>query len=219
MLTQGVTTLELRGQARPASLHPPLEEAVSAASAGDTRAFERLYRAHVARVHSLARRMAGDGEADEFTQEIFIRAWEKLPQFRGDSAFGTWLYRLAVNHLLTRWRSQGLRRARFLDDEKVLERAMETVPARPAGVDLQMDVEAGIARLPDGSRAVFVLHDVEGYRHEEIAQMLGINEGTSKSQLHRARMALRGFLTQPARAGDGQADHGGSAPASEAGES
>lgn len=192
-----VLTLEPQSQAfGPDAARPEAHVSdVTAAAAGDTRAFERLYRVHVARVFGLARRIGGESEADELTQEVFIRAWEKLPSFRGDSAFGTWLYKLALNHMVTRWRSMGTRRARFLDDEDTQQRAMETVPARAATVDLAMDLENGIARLPEGARHVYVLHDVEGYRHEEIADMLGINTGTSKSQLHRARLVLRGFLS------------------------
>jgi len=160
------------------------------AAAGDTGAFERLYHAHVARIHSLARRMAGPEAADELAQDVFVRAWQKLGTFRGDAAFGTWLYRLAVN-LILGWRAQsGVRRARFLESD-----ALELYPAtRSARPDLRVDFETAIERLPAGARQVFVLHDVEGYRHEEIARMLAINVGTSKSQLHRARMILRRHL-------------------------
>jgi RNA polymerase sigma-70 factor (ECF subfamily) len=145
-------------------------------------------------VHSLARRFGGLSDAEEMTQEVFVRAWEKLPSFRGESAFGTWLYRMALNLLLTRWRSQRSRQARFIDDPAQVERAMQTTAARPAKPDLLMDLERAIGRLPEGARHVYVLHDVEGYRHEEIADLLGINPGTSKSQLHRARTVLRAFL-------------------------
>lgn len=160
------------------------------AAAGDTGAFERLYHAHVARIHSLARRMAGPEAADELAQDVFVRAWQKLGTFRGDAAFGTWLYRLAVN-LILGWRAQsGVRRSRFLESD-----TLESHPAaRSARPDLRVDFETAIERLPAGARKVFVLHDVEGYRHEEIARMLAINVGTSKSQLHRARMILRRHL-------------------------
>ncbi len=175
---------------------PDAEHAdVALAAAGDAHAFERLYRAHVTRIHGLARRMLSEGEADEATQDAFVRAWEKLGTFRGESAFGTWLHRLAVNVILgrrgERGRRRGTRQSRELADEGLLELA----PSRRRTPELTMDFERALARLPEGARQVFVLHDVEGYRHEEIATMLGLATGTSKSQLHRARMALRHHLS------------------------
>jgi RNA polymerase sigma-70 factor, ECF subfamily len=171
---------------------PPSRDAVEVALAasGDAHAFERLYRAHVARVHSLVRRMLGDEEADEVTQDVFVRVWQKLGTFRGESAFSTWLHRLAVNVVLARRADLGTRRRRFHDDDEPLE----LVSTRSASPETSMDFEQALARLPDGARQVFVLHDVEGYRHEEIAGMLGLATGTSKSQLHRARMALRNHM-------------------------
>ena len=162
----------------------------SRAAAGDFRAFERLYRTHAGRVHALARRMLSPDEAAEATQDAFVRAWQKIGQFRGDAAFGTWLHRLAVNVVLTHREARGRRRSRFSEDEQLLAGAA----ARHTTPEAAMDLEGALARLPDGAREVFVLHDVEGYRHEEIAQMLGLATGTSKSQLHRARMALREWL-------------------------
>jgi len=159
------------------------------AAAGDSHAFERLYRRHLGRIHSLVRRMIGD-DAEDVTQEIFIRTWQKLSTFRGDSAFGTWLHRLALNLILTRRETLGIRRQRHTDDPDSLER----LPSRSVQAGVSVDVEAAIQRLPDGARAVLVLHDIEGYRHEEIAGMLEISSGTSKSQLHHARMALRRLL-------------------------
>lgn len=171
----------------------PVDDVVLAAR-GDTAAFERVYRAHVPRVHGLARRMAGADAADELTQDIFVRVWQKLATFRGESSFGTWLHRLAVNVIVERFRTLGARRDRFLaDGEPVLEMTAAPVRARP---DLAMDLENAMTELPPGARTIFVLHDVEGYRHEEIATMLGISSGTSKSQLHRARHALRGLLSE-----------------------
>jgi RNA polymerase sigma-70 factor (ECF subfamily) len=160
------------------------------AASGDAGAFERLYRAHAARIHTLARRMTGPDDADELTQDVFVRAWEKLKTFRGEAAFGTWLHRLAVNLILARRASAATRRDRFREDEG----AMESAPARAVTPELAMDFDAAIGHLPDGARQVFVLFDVEGYRHEEIGEMLGISPGTSKSQLHRARMILREHL-------------------------
>lgn len=165
---------------------------VALAAQGDTAAFERVYRAHVPRVHGLARRMAGPEAADELTQDVFVRVWQKLGTFRGESAFGTWLHRLAVNVIVERFRTLGVARARFLaDSEPVLELAAAPPRSRP---DLGMDLQAAIEQLPPGARQVFVLHDVEGYRHDEIGTLLGVSPGTSKSQLHRARQALRGLL-------------------------
>jgi RNA polymerase sigma-70 factor (ECF subfamily) len=168
----------------------PEETDVAQAAGGDARAFERLYRAHVAHVHGLARRMAGDDLADELTQEAFVRAWQKLWSFRGESAFATWLHRVAVNVILARRAAVAGERSRRVDGMEILERTA----ARPAAPDLAMDFETAIRGLPDGARQIFVLHDVEGYRHEEIATLLGVTSGTSKAQLHRARMLLRGRL-------------------------
>jgi RNA polymerase sigma-70 factor (ECF subfamily) len=119
-----------------------------------------------------------------------VRAWEKLGTFRGESAFSTWLHRLAINVILARREERGRRHARYSEDATLLDAA----PARRAAPEEAMDIEGALARLPAGARQVFVLHDVEGYRHEEIADMLGLATGTSKSQLHRARMALRAWL-------------------------
>jgi len=132
--------------------------------------------------------MMGMDEAEECTQEIFIRAWEKLGSFRGDAAFGTWLYRLGVNMILTMRAKRARRQGKVILAEDEL---LEAAPARPVSSNAGMDIERAMRRIPDGARDVFVLHDVEGFRHEEIASMLSINIGTSKSQLHRARMLLR----------------------------
>ena len=160
------------------------------AQQGDQRAFERLYRAHVGRVHSMVRRMVGSEAADDLTQEIFIRVWEKLGSFRGDAAFGTWLHRLAVNWTLSKRTSLRRWESRHVPEEG----ALSELRARPKTPGLRMDVEVAIAGLPDGAKKVFVLYDVEGYSHQEIAGLLEISVGTSKSQLHRARMLLREVL-------------------------
>ena len=160
------------------------------AAAGDALAFERLYRRHLGRVNSLARRMIGPDDADDATQAVFIRAWEKLGTFRGEAAFGTWLHRLAINVMLGRRTTLGIERGRFQENETRFEALASRNPTR----DFSIDFEEAIERLPSGAREVFVLHDVEGFKHEEIASMLGIVSGTSKAQLHRARMALRGYL-------------------------
>jgi RNA polymerase sigma-70 factor (ECF subfamily) len=173
---------------------PAGSDAVDAvlAAAGDVRAFERLYRAHVPRIHGLARRMAGDDEAQELTQMIFVRAWQKLSTFRGESKFGTWLHRVAINVILGRRATLKIERGRLQQGDE----AFETLPARPAATEQRMDFDGAISRLPAGARQIFVLHDVEGYKHDEIAAMLNINAGTSKAQLHRARMLLRGHLAR-----------------------
>lgn len=163
---------------------------VALAQAGDAQAFERLYRTHVPRIHSLVRRMAGgDADADELVQDVFVRAWQRLGTFRGEAAFGTWLHRLAVNLVLNWLKGAGRGRKLFDDDA-----ALEFAPSRSARPDLAMDLEDALARLPRGARQIFVLHDVEGLKHEEIAERLGITSGTSKAQLHRARMLMRGHL-------------------------
>ena len=164
---------------------------VAAAAAGDVRAFERVYRRHVARIHSTAVRMLGPEEADDATQDVFVRAWQRLGQFRGDSAFGTWLFRLAVNVMLSRREVVAIRNKRHVDDAELVESLSSADDSPELGVDFQ----AAIARLPPGMRQIFVLHDIEGYKHDEIAAMLGIAQGTSKSQLHRVRMMLRKYLS------------------------
>lgn len=182
----------LQSQSFPAAARGGTEtlDDVALAAAGDVRAFERVYRLHLPRVHSLVRRMTAGRDADELTQDVFVRLWQKIGSFRGDSAFGTWLHRLAVNVVIERFRSDTTRRQRHLDGEDVFE----TLPALTRSGDLSMDLDTAVTRLPEGAREIFVLHDVEGYKHGEIAEMLGISIGTSKAQLHRARMMLRKHL-------------------------
>ncbi len=160
------------------------------AAGGDRQAFERIYRRHAVRIHNLCRRMVGEADADDVAQEAFVRAWRKLDRFRGESSLGTWLYRLTVNVALSRRKVIGLRAQRFHGPDA----ADLPLAARRARPDVAMDLEAAIQKLPSGARQVFVLHDIEGYTHEEIGEMLGITNGTSKSQLHRARMTLRQHL-------------------------
>lgn len=173
------------------ALSPILETSdVALAARGDARAFARLYEEHKGRVMAIARRMAGYEHAAELTQDVFVRAWQKLGTFRGEAQFSTWLHRLAVNLILSRRAAWATERARFLDAEDTLD----SLAARPSGRELGMDFEKAIDVLPDGARTVFVLHDVEGWKHEEIARALGVTSGTTKAQLHRARMLLRGVL-------------------------
>ncbi|HEU4463905.1 MAG TPA: sigma-70 family RNA polymerase sigma factor [Gemmatimonadota bacterium] len=174
----------------PGGPHVQGSDLVRRAQAGDRAAFKRLYEDHVGRVYALCLRLTGDSEdAMERTQDVFVRAWGKLGSFRGEAAFATWLHRLAVNVVLTDRRATG-RRDRRTDAAAVMGPRSE--PAPRAG--LAVDLERAIAALPPGARAVFVLYDVEGYRHEEIAEMTGIAAGTSKAQLHRARKLLREAL-------------------------
>jgi RNA polymerase sigma-70 factor (ECF subfamily) len=169
-----------------------VSELVPRARAGDRGAFQRLYEDHVGRVYALCLRLTGDPEdAMERTQDTFVRAWRKLDTFRGEAAFSTWLHRLAVNVVLAEHRSSGRRERRT--DLAAAEAGPRVQPAPRAG--LAVDLERAIAALPPGARAVFVLYDVEGYRHEEIAEMAGIAAGTSKAQLHRARRLLREALS------------------------
>jgi RNA polymerase sigma-70 factor, ECF subfamily len=163
---------------------------VTRAASGDVRAFEQLYATHLPRVHSLVRRMAGGRDTDEITQDVFVRVWQKLGTFRGDSAFATWLHRLAVNVVIERFRTEAVRRQRHYDGEGIFDTL--SAPSRPR--DVKMDFETALEKLPDGAREIFVLHDVEGYKHQEIGDLLGISAGTSKAQLHRARMMLRRHL-------------------------
>jgi RNA polymerase sigma-70 factor, ECF subfamily len=181
--------LALRSPVESVSAAEPLSD-VARAAAGDARAFEALYRTHLPRVHSLVRRMTGGRDADELTQDVFVRVWQKLETFRGDSSFTTWLHRLAVNVVIERFRTDTARRARIHDGEDVFE----MLPGPAQTRDIGMDFEAALEKLPDGAREIFVLHDVEGYKHHEIATMLEISPGTSKAQLHRARMMLRKHL-------------------------
>ena len=159
---------------------------VRRAQKADARAFESLYRMHVARVYGLCLRMTGNvSEAEDCTQEAFIQAWNKLAKFRGDSAFSTWLHRIAVNAVLGRMRKS----------KREQDRLQVIADTRPAplstgdGGDLR-DLAEAVNALPERARHVFVLHGVYGYSHDEAAAMLGIATGTSKAQMHRARRLL-----------------------------
>ena len=166
---------------------------VARAQAGDLEAFEVLYRANLGRVYALCYRMAGDASlAEELAQDVFVRAWQRLGSFRGDSALSSWLHPLTVNVALSERRSRRRRTSRVMstDDPAAFERP-ET---KKAGPEAGVDIDRALETLPPGARAVFVLHDVEGYKHEEIAKMTGVATGTSKAQLHRARRLLREAL-------------------------
>jgi len=166
---------------------------VGRAARGDIGAFEELYRANSGRVYVLCLRMTGDPAlAEELAQEAFVRAWQKLDSFRGASAFSTWLHRVTVNVVLGHRRSTARSETRLQVVGDDLQGGAGAGDASPAE---SIDLERAIAALPDGARTVFVLHDVEGYRHREIARLTGIAVGTSKAQLHRARRILRKALT------------------------
>jgi RNA polymerase sigma-70 factor, ECF subfamily len=175
-----------------------LEADAARAASGDRQAFERLYRRHVNRVFSLCARMVNDRtRAEELTQDVFVRAWEKLHLFRGDSSFSTWLHRLAVNVVLNDRKTEGRRRNRFEEeDEETGMDGYAGIVGMPLAPGDLLDLEEAITRLPPGARRVFTLHDVEGYKHEEIAEMLGVTTGATKAQLHRARLLLRETLNR-----------------------
>ena len=166
-------------------------DAVRRAQAGDADAFEAVYRAHAARIYALCLRMSADAaRATELMQDVFVRAWEKLGTFRGDSAFGTWLHRLAVNVVLMDRRTAARRGEEALDEDL-------PPPAARLGAEERMDLEDAIRSLPPMARQVLVLHDLEGYEHAEIGKLLGIAEGTSKAHCFRARRLLRERLDDP----------------------
>lgn len=178
---------------RPAEL-----ELVERCRRGELGAFEELYRAHSSRLFSLAVRMLGNqADAEDQLQEIFLSAHRKLDGFRGESALGTWLYRLAMNQILDHVRSRAARTGQLtdgLDDASVLA---DTRSRRLAeGTIQRIDLERAVAELPEGCRAAFLLHDVEGLEHREVSEVLGIAEGTSKSQVHKARIRLRALLAE-----------------------
>ncbi|TBR40324.1 MULTISPECIES: RNA polymerase sigma factor [Dyella] len=164
---------------------------VRAAADGDRHAFQRLYRKHLDRVYGAVFRLAGydHARAEDLTQDAFVRAWQKLGSFRQESSFGTWLYRLAVNVALMDIRSRGSDPVSTMDDEDLPDRG-ET----PFCAAEREELERAIGKLPPRARAVLVLHDIEGWRHEEISGELGMAVGSSKAQLHRARGLLRKAL-------------------------
>jgi RNA polymerase sigma-70 factor (ECF subfamily) len=183
---------------------------VDRARSGDVGAFEQLYRREVGRVFALCLRMTGDGSrAKELTQNVFVRAWNRLGTFRGDALLSSWLHRIAVNEVLVDARTERRRRARvvladdrdmLLDDDGALE-ARDSAPessgiSLPVDTEARIDLERAIASLPPGARTVFVLHDIHGYKHEEISRMTGSAEGTLRAQLHRARKLLMEALSK-----------------------
>ena len=167
------------------------------ATSGDEAAFEQLYQAHSPRVFALCLRMSGSRQrAADLTQDVFVHIWERLGSWRGDAALSSWIHRLTVNLVLSNVRSDQRRQKREMSDQSPDENEdAESRPkaegvVRPASVHEAIDLERAIAALPNGARTVFVLHDVEGYQHDEIAKLTGTAEGTCRAQLHRARKLL-----------------------------
>ena len=164
------------------------------AQAGDTAAFEELYRLHASKIYGLCLRMcANPAKAEDLTQEAFVRAWQKLGSFRFRSGFATWLHRLTVNLVLGDLRSRGRWESRLTAIDSLPERGDSRASAQPEDT---VDLERAISQLPPQARTVFVLHDIEGYKHQEIAELCGLAVGTSKAHLHRARKQLRKALNQ-----------------------
>jgi RNA polymerase sigma-70 factor (ECF subfamily) len=186
--------------APPERRNPEEAEALARARAGDHQAFALLYSLHKRRIYSLCLRMVGNvAEAEDFTQEAFLQLHRKIATFRGDSAFSTWLHRLAVNVVLMQLRKKGLS---LISLDEAMEPNSEEGPGRSFGApDLtlagtvdRLALERAVAELPAGYRLIFILHDVEGFEHNEIASMLDCSIGNSKSQLHKARLKLRDAL-------------------------
>jgi RNA polymerase sigma-70 factor (ECF subfamily) len=173
-------------------------ELARAVAAGDALAFEELYHLHNRRVYSLCLRMVGNiTKAEDLTQEVFLQVYRKIGSFRGDSAFTTWLHRLTVNQVLMHFRKRGVKLEHTSEEgdfTNVVETPLQST-RRISMVD-RLALEKAIGELPPGYKTVFVLHDIEGYEHEEISEMLKVSIGTSKSQLHKARMRLRELLSK-----------------------
>ena len=175
-------------------------ELAKKAAGGDGKAFEELYRRHYRRVYALTLRMMGNPtEAEDMTQDVFLQLFNKIGMFRGESAFTTWLHRMTVNQVLMHFRKKSTRSELLTDEgETPVQIVKGTENPGAAPVIDRIGLENALKQLPPGYRTVFVLHDVEGYEHYEIAEMLGIAEGTSKSQLHKARLKLRQLIRQQA---------------------
>lgn len=170
------------------------------AAAGEIGAFEELYKRHHARVYALSLRMTGNAaEAEDLTQDAFIQLHRKVGSFRGESAFTTWLHRMTVNIVLMHFRRRQVRDEKVTDDGELPDQ-IELGTHNPLKMPIidRLAIEAALTKLPRGYRSIFLLHDVEGYEHEEISRMLGIAVGTSKSQLHKARMKMRRLLQKKA---------------------
>jgi RNA polymerase sigma-70 factor, ECF subfamily len=171
-------------------------ELVRKSSAGNIAAFEQLYQRYYRRTYSLCLRMlANPVEAEDMTQEVFIQLFKKVGSFRGDSKFSTWLHRLTVNQILMHFRKRNVKIEKMTEDGEIPDQIIPGTenPNKMPVVD-KIAIDEAIAELPNGYRTIFVLHDVEGYEHEEISSLLGLSVGTSKSQLHKARLKMRKLL-------------------------
>lgn len=189
----GVTT-----DAERFDVETPDKHLCAMATAGDIGAFELLYQRYHRRTYSLCLRMtSSQTEAEDLTQEVFIQLFRKIGSFRGDSAFSTWLHRMTVNQVLMHFRRRSVKNERTSDDGEMPEQTVHGTsnPNRMPVID-RIALKNAIAELPHGYKSVFILHDIEGFEHEEVAQMMGISVGTSKSQLHKARLKLRGLLVK-----------------------
>ncbi|HKQ51136.1 MAG TPA: RNA polymerase sigma factor [Pyrinomonadaceae bacterium] len=189
------------GRAKKTDADPPVTAdylLAQKAASGDMEAFEELYRRHNRRVFSLCLRMTqNQTEAEDLMQEAFIQLFRKIGSFRGDSAFTTWLHRLTVNQVLMHFRKRSVKLEKTTEEGETPEQTvMGTENPNLMPVVDRIALDHAIAQLPPGYRTVFVLHDIEGHEHEEIARMLNVAVGTSKSQLHKARMRLRALLRQ-----------------------
>ncbi len=175
-------------------------ELAQKAAGGDTEAFEEIYHRHFRRVYSLCLRMTGNPtQAEDLTQDAFLHLFDKIGTFRGDSAFTTWLHRMTVNIVLMHFRKRSTKSELTTEDgETPIQIVQGTQNPNAMPIIDRIAIEKAVAQLPLGYRTVFLLHDVEGYEHEEIARMLGFAEGTSKSQLHKARLKLRGLIRKQA---------------------
>ena len=197
---EGAASLELSDlgegtTAPPRRVDPDLAEAVvRRAQEGDPAAFGELYKEHVGRVHAICLRICADrARAEELTQDVFVRVWEKLWSFRGESRFSTWLYRLAVNVAIQSARTETKQRARFVTDQSAeeLESSSRQPPRAELSLEVRIDLERAVSALPPGARTVLVLRDIEGYKYKEVAELTGLALGTVKAQIHRARRLLR----------------------------
>ncbi|MBC8366670.1 sigma-70 family RNA polymerase sigma factor [bacterium] len=187
-----------------AEIDPEVPRLVERCRAGDTEAFEKIFRLHQGRIFAVCLRMTADPDkAESLTQDTFVRSWQKLESYRGDGPFGGWIRRVAVNTVLDFTRRESRQQKRFRnsssEDETYEQEAMNCGSAED-----RIDLERAVASLPEGARTAFVLHDVEGFRHKEIAEMTGLAVGTIKAQLHRARKLLMDRLSDQ----EGRRDNG-----------
>jgi len=173
-------------------------ELAQASATGDMLAFEALYERHHRRVYSLCLRMIANAtEAEDLAQEVFVQLFRKAGSFRGESAFSTWLHRMTVNHVLMHFRKKVVRVEKTTTEGEIgeMQDYMLSASEKPRFID-RIALDKAISELPPGYRMVFILHDVEGFEHEEVATLLGVSVGTSKSQLHKARLRLRELLNK-----------------------